>query len=138
MGQLRLVNGQIREDHAPLHAEFYEHAKRVAIDKWIPVINVRLKSPKYRDSHSRIATDEDKLEYPDAWKKFQAGDEQQTNGTPLGQLPANKTAFSMELKARGIDTVELLAALPEAPADYMEPMWKQAKKFVQLSEADDA
>lgn len=134
---LRIENGEVVETSAPLKAEFYEHAKRVAIDKWNPTIYVKVKAPTVRDYHSREATEQDKLDYPEAWKRFQAGLTRDDSGTPLAQLPANKTAFEMELKARKIDTVELLAALDEPPADYMTKMWQQAKMFVQLSEMDD-
>lgn len=136
MGALRLVNGEVVEDKPKLRAKFYEHAVRKSIDKWDTAIYVLLKAPGNRDDFSRPATEQDKLDYPEAWSAFQAGVEQSDEGTPLGQLPACKKAFELELKHLNVDTVEKLAELDEPPADYLEKMWKQARMFVELEKMD--
>lgn len=136
--QLRVVNGEVVEVGQPqLHARFYEHAKRVAKDRWEPTTYIELKAPGDRSSFSRAATEDDKTIYPQAWEAYQAGIEvQESTGTTLDLLPAKKTAFVLELKAMDINTIEELAALEEPPEEYMEAMWKQAKLFVQLEAAE--
>jgi hypothetical protein len=137
MGELRIVQGRVVEDGPPLRAEFYEHAKKVGIGKWEPTVYFSLKAPGVRDWRSREATEQDKLDHPEAWKRFQQGVKQSDEGTGLTQLPAHKTAFEFELRAMGVDTVEGLALLDEPPAEHLIGMWKQARMFVQLSESDD-
>lgn len=138
MGELRIVQGRVVEDGPPLQAEFYEHAKKVGIGQWKPTVYFSLKAPGVRDWRSREATEQDKLDHPEAWERFQRGVVQANEGTALRQLPAHKTAFELELKARGIDTVELLAEQQEAPAEHLADMWRQARMFVQLLEAENA
>ena len=130
---LRVVNGAVVEDGTPLKARFLVHSKRVAINKWEDVIHINLRTPGSRDSYSREATEQDKLDYPIAWEKFEAGESQDT-GTPLTMLSECKTTFELELKARGLETIELLAECEEPPAEHLEPMWNQAKLFVEVQE----
>lgn len=127
----------IEADSPKANAEFYEHPKRIAIDKWEPTAYIKLRAPNSRDSFSRQATEDDKLAYPEEWEQYQSGTSNDDGSTPLGQLPASKTAFELELRVAGIDTVELLAALEEPPEEYMSTMWKQAKMFVELDKISD-
>jgi hypothetical protein len=136
---LRMAGGQVVDDEAiPSKVTFYEHARRVAFDKYVNVDYIKIKAPGVRDFMSRIATDADKREFSDEWEVYQRG--QQTDGegeTPLTLLPTFRTAFAMDFHRRGITCIETLAASTEPTEDYLLPMWKQAKKYVALTEIED-
>ena len=134
-----MVGGQVVDDDAVLPVvTFYEHARRVAFDKYINVDYIKIKAPGVRDFMSRVATDADKAEHSAEWDAYQRGQFSQEEGeTPLTLLPAFKTAFAMELKSRGIDCIEVLAARGEPEQEYLLPMYKQAKKYVMLLEDDN-
>jgi hypothetical protein len=137
---LRMVGGKVVDDDLiPPVVTFYEHVRRVGMTKYINVDYIKIKAPGVRDFMSRAATAKHKAEYSEEWDKYQCG--QQVDGvegeTPLTVLPAFKVAFAMDLKQRGITCIETLAASIEPEQDYLLPMWKQAKKWALLSEAEN-
>lgn len=135
---LELVNNQVVETGgARPFVEFYEHAKKVGVGKFEPVIYIKIKNPGYKDFMSRPATDEDKAEYSAEWAAFQKGVELTEGRTPLSQLPAYKTAWELELRVMGIDCVEVLAGREEPEQDYLKPMHKQAVMFMKLQETEN-
>jgi hypothetical protein len=135
-----MLGGKIVDDEAtPVVVSFYEHARRVGFDKWINVDYIKTKAPGVRDFMSRAATDDDKAEHPEAWDAYQRGQVGEEEGnTPLTLLPSHKTAFAMEFKSMGVESIEVLGARDKPGQDYLIPMWKQAKKYITLLEDDDS
>lgn len=131
---LRLVNGQIIEMGGPKpHVSFYEFAVKVGVGQYKPVDFVKIVTPGQRDYMSRPATDRDKQNYPDEWAAYQAGQQEtESSDTRLDALPAYKTYFGLELKARGIETIQQLAAQESCPIDGCERLWDQAKRWILL------
>ncbi len=135
-----MLDGKIVDDEAtPAVVTFYEHARRVGFNEWINVDYIKIKAPGVRDFMSRAATDEDKAEYSEEYEAYQRGQFREEEGnTPLTLLPSHKTAFAMELKAMGIESIEVLGARDMPEKEYLVPMWKQAKKFIKMLEDDDS
>lgn len=135
---LKIVNGKIVEETgARSFVEFYEHAKKVGVGKFDTVIYITIKPVGCKDFMSRPATDADKAEYPVEWQNFQQGISTTEGVTGLGQLPAFKTAFGLELEAKGISSVEELAARSEPEEDYLKKLWQQARVYIQLQDAEN-
>lgn len=62
----------------------------------------------------RIATETDKLTYKGAWEAFQRGEVYTSQrGTPIAKLPGMELLQERGFQAKGIETVEQLAELPE-------------------------
>lgn len=140
--QFELVNGEIKDvEMLPTNVSFYEHAKKVGVGKFVPIDYIKIKTVGQRDFMSRPATDDDKAAYPNEWAAYQAGLSEEDEGiTPLNSLAKHKQAFALELANLGIHTVEELAAMPEAPFDYLEPMYREAKArlmALELLESED-
>jgi hypothetical protein len=134
--ELQEINGKVVEVGTPPTATFYEHPKKVGIGKYKSVDYVSVRAPGFKDYMSRPATEQDKVDFPDAWANYQGGMEQVTGSTPLTMLPAYKTAFMLELKVRGITCIEQLADAPAPHEDYLTPIWNQAKLYMTLAEGD--
>lgn len=84
----------------------------------------------------RKSKDEDKLRFPDAWKRFQMGDDVAHSGTLLGNLPSINQSLELTLKAMGIHTVEDLATLNDAGLMNIKGgrmLQKQAKGYLDLA-----
>lgn len=125
-------------DTLPVKAEFYEHMKQVGLHEYEPTDYITVRRVGVKDYISRKATDEDKARFPREWAAYKAGQSSGSGETPLTELPACKSAFVLELQQIGVNTIEELAAKSEVPYDYLVPMWKQAKRYIQLTEAGDA
>lgn len=80
----------------------------------------------------RLATDEDRAKYPEAWLRFQARQEaDKLNGTPLGVLPGAIGALRMTLEGAGIRTIEALAEAKDV-SEYIgaESLQKRARGYL--------
>lgn len=133
---LKVVDGKYIETDAPrLRAKFYEHAKRVGPKEFKPVDMIELHTPGVKDFMSRPVTEDDKANYAKEWTRYQAGIQELDDGaTPLTVLKRFKEAFRLDLEQRGIHTVEELSALPEAPEEYLEGMWKESRVYVRVQD----
>lgn len=86
----------------------------------------------------RLATDEDRMKYPDAWLRFQARqDAEKLNGTPLGVLPGAIGALRMTLEGAGIRTIEALAEAGDV-SEYIgaEALQKRARGYLAALKVD--
>ena len=135
---LRIENGQVVDDEAiKLNVSFYEHARKVGVGKYAAVDYIKVRAPGFRDYMSRPATDDDKASYPKEWDAYQGGKQADTGETPLTMLPSFKTAFALELKLQGITCIEVLGSRGEPDADYLKPMWKEARNYIKLQEMNN-
>ncbi len=67
---------------------------------------------------------ENSAKYAEQVKHFKAGTSAETIGTPLRDLVGMTPALSMNLKARGLHTVEMLAETPDSMAGEMMGFWE--------------
>lgn len=87
----------------------------------------------------RRATEQDYARFPAAYERFNRGQEQPTEGTPLEQWPILNVAEVAELKAMNILSVETLAGLPDGVADrYMGLRTYRQKAQTFLKAAGDS
>ena len=149
-------------EQLPTYARFYEHSTLMGDPA--PQLN---NPPVYHDvvmaeifikgdkntSHSKLATDKLKEMYPVAWKAYQEGSDDYSEGTPLKALPKMGVSAIRNLQTQGIMSVEDLAYLSDSVVignpgmqelrknaksflDYMEPGKVQAEKDAQKEEMD--
>lgn len=62
----------------------------------------------------RVATDEDKAEFPKEWALYSQGKEQMSSGTPIELLPGMDAGRAAGFKVLYINTIEQLAELSDA------------------------
>lgn len=136
---LRMVGGEVVDDDViRLRITFSEEAEQIGVGRYRSVDYITKKAPGCRDFMSKPATDEDKKAYPKEWADYQGGMQGDDKNTSLTMLPAFKTAFALELKIQGVESIEELAARPEPDGAHLIPIWKQARRYIQLLEDDNA
>ncbi len=77
---------------------------------------VHIQQPGERDNIHRMATDADRHNYPDHYRRFKegaVGEKQMPSGTPIDMLFPNNIEIPPSLKAIKIFTIEQLATLPD-------------------------
>ena len=81
---------------------------------------IEIRTPKDKlNVFKRLATAQDKSDYPDAWELYQRGPEQAAEGTPLREWPVmTETTISM-LNSHDIHTIEALVDLSDAGLHQM-------------------
>lgn len=86
----------------------------------------------------RVAKDHDKQRFPEAWKRFEAGEQAQQTGTPLEKWPQIQRSQVKEAKYFEVHTVEALAALADSHCQrmgmgFME-LRNKAKAYLELAQ----
>lgn len=79
------------------------------------------------------------MKYAEPLKHYKAGAEAETLGTPLKDLIGMTPAIAMNLKARGIHTVEMLAEMPDAAGNDLMGFWDlrdRAKRHLEAREKE--
>jgi predicted flap endonuclease-1-like 5' DNA nuclease len=79
-------------------------------------IQIQIKGQK-NQIRDRLATDQDKTDFPRAWAAWEAKEKDIVLGTPLSAIPGIGPSMELELKQLGIRTVEDLAELTDATMD---------------------
>ncbi len=77
------------------------------------------------------------IKYGEQLRLYRAGTEAEATGTPLKDLISMTPQTIMNLKARGVHTIEMLAELPDSAGSEMMGFWdfrERAKKHIQLRE----
>lgn len=89
----------------------------------------------------RKLSENDKQRFPDVWKAFQEDGDVKLDGVPIEAWSEVPGARAAGLKASGIHTVEMMAAVPDGNVKNLGPdgmMLKQrAKKFLEKRSGDD-
>lgn len=89
----------------------------------------------------RKLTEDDKRRFPDVWKAFEEDGDVKLDGVPIEAWSEVPGARAAGLKASGIHTVEMMAAVPDGNTKNLGPdgmMLKQrAKKFLEKRAGDD-
>lgn len=89
----------------------------------------------------RVAKDHDKQRFPDAWRRFQAGEQMQQTGTPLERWPQIQRSQVKEAKYFEVHTVEQMAQLSDAHCQKLgmgfQGLRDKAKAYLALA-ADTA
>jgi hypothetical protein len=103
---------------------------------------IRIYIPGNRSSEVyREATDKDRKEYADAYKKFKDGltGDDQLSGTPLSAWPAMTPSLIREFQAAGVKTVEHLANLSDtAMQNFMGAREWVVKANAYIKQAEDS
>lgn len=87
-------------------------------------------------SIDRPLRETDKLEYPQAWERYQKKEQAVINGTPLAHWPMMTRLQVAELNSLNIWTVEQLVSLPQVHAHKVmgfEMLKAKALKFLELA-----
>lgn len=136
---LREVNGQIVDSGDPkVRVHFYEQACLVGPGEYEARDYICIRPVSTRDHMSRLATEEDRENYPEEWAAYQAGaNEDDPLNTPLTALPGFRTHVGLALGSLGITTVSQLAACEESPVKDGETLLRQAKFYVRMIEEED-
>lgn len=74
-----------------------------------------------RDRIVRLATPEDKREYPEEYKRFKERTQNAVSGTPIRELPGIAESFAKEMEFFQVRTIEELAALDDNLIGRMGP-----------------
>lgn len=86
---------------------------------------------------SVIVNHENAAKYAEQVKHYKAGIDSQATGTPLKDLIGMTPATQMNLRARGIHTIEMLADMPDAAGQDVMGFWElrdKAKKHLEARE----
>lgn len=67
----------------------------------------------------RELTEDDKIHYPDVWEAYSKQQNVETSGTSLSELPGVRKSRILELQAKGVRTIESLAAISDTNASKM-------------------
>lgn len=84
-----------------------------------------------------IVNRENSAKYAEQIKHYKAGTSAEAMGTPLKDLIGMTPALSMNLKARGLHTVEMMADTPDSMAGEMMGFWEwrdKARKHLETRE----
>lgn len=79
------------------------------------------------------------MKYAEPLKFYKAGTEAETLGTPLRDLLGMTPATAMNLKARGVHTIEMMAEMPDSAGNDMMGFWDlrdRAKKHLEAREKE--
>jgi hypothetical protein len=88
-------------------------------DIYDDVVCIRKVIAGSRDEIFRIATDEDKREWPKEYEAFLKRGEDIVSGTPLSEWPSASASFAREMAYFNVKTVEQLAELADGAAMTM-------------------
>lgn len=110
-----------RRSRNPNHAVFYLHAvenkplsKKEGRTICEDVLYILILCPgQSKTEVRRKATENDKREYPEAWKAFQDGKPEAIVGTPIELMPGMTPSRIKELHSLHVRTIEQLAAVPD-------------------------
>jgi hypothetical protein len=87
------------------------------------------------DETVRKISDQDKIEYPELWAAFKAGNEEYVGaGTPLKQWAMLPASICKELEYLGFRTVEQLSEANDSIRGRLGPIWQyvdRAKSWIQ-------
>jgi hypothetical protein len=106
----------------------------------VEFIEIRVRGDK-NNTVQRPARDDDKRRFRDAYKAFQAGEEQALSGTPLKEWPSMTKSMLEELKYMGFFTVEQLAGATDGVCSKFAGLmtWKQkAQLFLEFAKGAPA
>lgn len=84
--------------------------------KEVEYVEIFIKGQK-NSTFSRAVTDEDKADYPIAWKAFKENNPDLTEGTPIKFLAGVGPGVVLELNGVGVRTIEDMAELTDAGLD---------------------
>jgi hypothetical protein len=115
--------------------EFFQDAiqnNKKTKDEGRPVFDdkdfIRIQTPG--DTHTvivRIATEQDKKRFPKCWNAYQQGQQMSQEGTPLEQWNLISRSQTLELKHKGIATVETLVQVSDTNLQKMGPGYIQLR-----------
>jgi hypothetical protein len=91
-----------------------EAGRPVFVD--VPYVMIRVPGQKNTIIH-RPVVDRDKKRFPRQWQRFQAGESEQVEGTPLREWPGCTRGQAETLHYMGVRTVEQLASLADVHLD---------------------
>lgn len=99
----------------PVEQTYLSEQEGRPIMKDVPHIRIRFPGDRTKVVF-RPARDEDKERFPRHWAVFENKHAVATIGTPIEELPGITKSDAMMLKAEGVHTVEMLAAMPDSSA----------------------
>lgn len=95
-------------------AESVEKGRHIYKDVLYIQIQIKGQKNQIRD---RVATEQDRLDFPNAWSVWSNKEQDIITGTPLSAIPGIGPSMELELKGLGIRTVEDLSVLTDATMD---------------------
>lgn len=120
------------------HPEASEQAGR-PVSKY--KVYVLIPFPGTHDEFDGPATDDHKRRFPDAWAAFQRNESHTIIGTPLEKYPELNDKQIMELRTKGLYTIEQLAAASDLTMQSMGPdarkIVKKARDFMERNRYTD-
>lgn len=133
------IDGRIIEKTLKPTAEFLIHPvrDREASDRqnravYVDQLYIKLRAQGVKDAVARRATEHDKTEYAEAYKKFLSSkNSQEETGTAL-ELLIKSPSDVASLRAIGVNSLESLAKVEVLPSELRQYKAK-AKAFVELS-----
>lgn len=98
---------------------------------------VQIIQPGNPNSPVMLVNDDHRQKWPEQYARFRAGEEHTVDGTPIDNWPALKKVHVLELKAKGIFTIEQCAGLSD-PACQTLGMGGTAIRSMAKAYLDDA